>query len=186
MKLEEQHRIIKSIQKGNRDDFGILYKEYFQRIFNYLFKRVLDFDLARDITSEVFIKAFLAIQRYQWRGIDFIIWLHRIAYNEIMMYSRNQEQFRKYKFLIQCTPVNKASLEEEKIEIETQILNDKRVNLLIQSINKLPRKYQEPIALKYYEGLTIKEIAIVLSKKEGTVKSLISRGIEKVRKNATI
>jgi RNA polymerase sigma-70 factor (ECF subfamily) len=41
------------------------------------------------------------------------------------------------------------------------------------------------ISLKYFEGKDNKEIAEILRIKEGTLKSLLSRGLEKLRKNAT-
>jgi RNA polymerase sigma-70 factor (ECF subfamily) len=49
----------------------------------------------------------------------------------------------------------------------------------------LPPKYQEVIALKYFEDKELKEIAEILSKPEGTVKSLLHRGIEKLRNTLT-
>ena len=45
----------------------------------------------------------------------------------------------------------------------------------------MPVKYQEVIALKYFEEKSIKEISEILGKKEGTIKSLISRGLQKLR-----
>ena len=48
-------------------------------------------------------------------------------------------------------------------------------------VQQLPEKYQEVISLKYFEQLTIKEIAVILKKKEGTVKSLLSRGLKRLR-----
>ena len=42
-------------------------------------------------------------------------------------------------------------------------------------------KYQEVLALRYFEQKPVTEICEILSKKEGTVKSLISRGLDKIR-----
>ena len=50
-----------------------------------------------------------------------------------------------------------------------------------ESIRKLDIKYQDVIALRFFEHKSIKEIAIILDKKEGTIKSLLSRGIEKLK-----
>jgi RNA polymerase sigma-70 factor (ECF subfamily) len=46
----------------------------------------------------------------------------------------------------------------------------------------LPDKYRQVIALRYFEELSIREIADILHKKEGTIKSLLSRGLEKLKK----
>ena len=50
-------------------------------------------------------------------------------------------------------------------------------------IKKLGTKYQEVLALRFYEQKSIEEIAVILCKKTGTVKSLLSRGIEKLKRN---
>lgn len=50
-----------------------------------------------------------------------------------------------------------------------------------KAVRKLPLKYQEVISLKYFEKLKIKEIATIVNKPEGTVKSLLSRGIGLLR-----
>jgi RNA polymerase sigma-70 factor (ECF subfamily) len=49
-------------------------------------------------------------------------------------------------------------------------------------ISELSPKYQEVITLRYFEDKELKEIAEILGKPEGTVKSLLHRGIEKLRK----
>ena len=86
---------------------------------------------------------------------------------------RVRDGFIGYAFDFSCS---------EEIETETR-LEQYQDFLEIQSkLKLLPRKYQEVIALKYFEGKRSKEICEILKKKEGTVKSLISRGLEKLRK----
>jgi len=48
-------------------------------------------------------------------------------------------------------------------------------------LKTLPVAYQEVIALRYFEGKELKEICLILNMKEGTLKSLLSRGVEKLR-----
>jgi len=48
-------------------------------------------------------------------------------------------------------------------------------------LTRLPLKYQEAIALRYFEEKTVAEVAEILGKPEGTVKSLVSRGLERLR-----
>jgi RNA polymerase sigma-70 factor (ECF subfamily) len=47
----------------------------------------------------------------------------------------------------------------------------------------LPVKYQEVIVLRFFEDKQIKEICQILDKREGTVKSLLHRGLERLRKS---
>jgi len=63
--------------------FGMLYDEYYGKIFGYALRRTASVDAAQDITSEVFLKALKNIKRFQWRDIPFPAWLYRIAGNAI-------------------------------------------------------------------------------------------------------
>ena len=76
---------------------------------------------------------------------------------------------------------DKTSLSEEKNELERQLQQSRDFIKIQQKLLLLPVKYQEVLALKYFEEKSIKEIAEILEIKEGTIKSLLSRGIEKLK-----
>jgi RNA polymerase sigma-70 factor, ECF subfamily len=78
--------------------------------------------------------------------------------------------------------IDPATILEEKSVIENELQQHKDFIVLQQKIIQLPVSYQEVLSLRYFEGKQIKEMAIILDKKEGTIKSLLSRGIEKLRK----
>jgi RNA polymerase sigma-70 factor (ECF subfamily) len=112
--------------------------------------------------------------------------LYRIASNECLLY------FRKKKYLPGSLDklisakfwdaVDPATALEEKLYIERELQQHKEFIAVRQEIMKLPVPYQEVLTLRYFEEKNIKDIAMILNKKEGTVKSLLSRGIEKLRK----
>ncbi|MDN5201858.1 RNA polymerase sigma factor [Fulvivirgaceae bacterium BMA10] len=185
MKLEEERELVWKAKK-NPKAFGQLYDLYYPRIFGYVYRRVADFDIARDVTSEVFLKAFLNIHKFRWKGISISSWFYRIATHEV------NSTFRKKKYSpdslnqlldqVGYEMPDPSSLENEKLEIEREI-KEYSDFLQIQTIlSRLSVKYQEVVALRYFEQKSIKEICEILDKKEGTVKSLISRGLEHIRK----
>jgi len=65
------------------------------------------------------------------------------------------------------------------MEKELKAHND--YNLIRKNLLKLDIKYQEVVVLRYFEQKTNHEISLILGKNEGTVKSLLSRGLEKLR-----
>jgi RNA polymerase sigma-70 factor (ECF subfamily) len=169
--------------KNDPKAFSELFRMHYKPIFGYLFRRIRDVDATMDIASEVFFKAFVHIQKFEYRGISIKAWLYRIATNEANLYFRNQrkrtgflerlsfedhEQFRAYVLS------DKESLEKE-LERNDQFL---KVSIALMT---LPIKYQEVIALRYFEGKDNTEISEILGIKEGTVKSLVSRGLTKLR-----
>lgn len=184
MDLEEE-KILIDKSKSNPEAFGVLYDFFYPKIFGYVFRRVKYYEVARDITSESFLKAFKKIHSFKWRGVSISSWLYKIATNEIRQYLRKQkydtynihdlfgDEFQFH------THINIEETIKAKIEYELKLHKDfQQVQQLLKS---LPIKYQEVIALKYFENKSIKEISELLSKKEGTVKSLLSRGLERMR-----
>ena len=165
--------------------FGQVFDTWYTPIFGYIYRRTADYDLSKDIAAETFLKAFLKISGFRWRGISLSAWLYRIAGNELNQYYRSSKyKPQSLQQLLENPQMERllhdeADDERDMITKELQAHEDYnriRVNLL-----KLDTKYQEVIALRYFEQKTNKEIGLILDKNEGTVKSLLSRGLEKLR-----
>ncbi|MFN2457153.1 MAG: RNA polymerase sigma factor [Chitinophagaceae bacterium] len=183
MTPEEEKEILNRI-KIHPQDFALLYDAYYHPIFSYVFRRFGDYDLARDITAETFLKAYQKIDRFIWRGIPVSAWLYRIATNEINLY------LRKRKYAPTCIEdlglkhflVYDAGIETEKAAMEKALQESKEFAAVQKKLSQMDIKYSEVIALRFFEEKQVKEIALILNKNEGTVKSLLSRGLEKLRK----
>ncbi|MCL0065563.1 sigma-70 family RNA polymerase sigma factor [Dehalococcoidia bacterium] len=78
--------------------------------------------------------------------------------------------------------ISNPSAETELLEAEAQLKRHEDFITLHENISKLPVKYQEAITLRFFENKQIKEISEILGKREGTVKSLLHRGLENLRK----
>jgi RNA polymerase sigma factor (sigma-70 family) len=188
MTSEEEQLLVKEA-KINNESFVRLYNYYYPKILGYCFRRTLDLNLSKDLTSETFLKAFTGIGKYQWRGIPFSAWLFRIASNEMNMLNRKMKYHPDSLVSLKESGVfdgvfditDKASLIEEKNELEKQLQQSEDFINIQRKLLLLPVKYQEVIALKYFEEKSIKEIVEILEIKEGTIKSLLSRGIEKLK-----
>jgi len=170
--------------KKNPADFSELFKLYYKPIFGYIFRRTGDFDDTVDIASDTFFKAFNHIKHFSYKGISVKVWLYRIATNEVNLYYRHKQ---KHNSIFQRLDLKDKSLfnnylHEDKIELEMELKQHSQFLIVLKELKTLPIKYQEPISLKYFEGKGNKEIAHILNIKEGTLKSLLSRGLEKLRK----
>ena len=165
--------------------FGVVYDLYFKAIFGYVFRRLGEYETARDITAETFLKAYQHIGWFQWRGISIAAWLYKIASNEINQY------FRKAKYIPACLDDLQLSnmlqyepgIETEKQKLQLQMQEHKEFHAIQQELLLMDIKYQEVIALRFFEEKSIKEISAILNKNEGTVKSLLSRGLQLLRGN---
>ena len=185
MDAENERSLIERAKK-DPEAFGILFEQHYSAIFRYVFRRIEDWDVSKDITSEVFFKAFKGLWRYRWQGIPFSSWLYRIATNEVRMYLRKKRRpiVSPDQLMEEAgfEPIDPQTLEAERLEAERK-LEEHADFLTIQSqILELPTKYQDVITLRYFEQKTVKEVAEILGQKEGTIKSLLSRGISKLQK----
>ncbi len=176
-----------TIEEAKKDPeaFGILFEQHYPAIFGYVLRRVEDWNTSKDITSEVFLKAFKGLWRYRWQGIAFSAWLYRIATNEVNMYFRkgrlNIVSLDQIMEEIGFEPIDPQTLEAERIEAERKLREYDDFLAIRSRVLQLPIKYQDVIALRYFERKSVKEVAEILNKKEGTVKSLLSRGIAKLK-----
>jgi len=184
MSPEQQSRLIEQC-RTDPTAFGEVFDCWYKPVFGYIMRRTADYDLSKDIAAETFLKAFLKIGSFRWRGISLSAWLYRIATNELNMYYRSSKyQPESLQQLLENPQMEKllhqdADDERELLENELKAHND--YNLVRINLLKLDIKYQEVIALRYFEQKTNSEISQILDKNEGTVKSLLSRGLEKLR-----
>ena len=182
MDLEQEKHLVEKA-KGDANAFGSLYELYYSKIFGYVLRRTANIQVAEHITSEVFFNALKNIAKFNWRGIPFSAWLYRIATNEIASYFRHGKgsQVRwedTAEFEVDSIP----SAEEELLEAEVELKRHEQYLALHDNIYKLKIKYQEVITLRFFENKQINEISEILGKREGTVKSLLHRGLKKLRK----
>jgi RNA polymerase sigma-70 factor, ECF subfamily len=164
--------------------FSELFKLYYNPIFGYIMRRTGNFDDTADIAAESFLKAFKHIHNFRYTGISVKVWLYRIATNEINLYFRNRLKHNSIfdRIITEDKEIFKNYLADDRKELETEFQKHEQFNSVLKELKTLPLKYQEVIALKYFEGKENKEIVDILNIKEGTLKSLLSRGLEKLRK----
>jgi RNA polymerase sigma-70 factor (ECF subfamily) len=165
--------------------FGQVFDWWYKPVFGYIMRRTGDYDLSKDIAAETFLKAFLKIDKFQWRGISLSAWLYRIAGNELNQYYRSSKyRPQSLQQLLENPQMKKllhAEADNEREIMEGELKAHDDYNRIRQNLQKLDVKYQEVIALRYFEQKTNTEISEILDKNEGTIKSLLSRGLEKLR-----
>ncbi|MGD0854550.1 MAG: RNA polymerase sigma factor [Dehalococcoidia bacterium] len=176
---QSEEELVKRAQH-NREAFGELYEINYKRIFNYALKRTANVQLSLDITSATFFKAMNQINKYRWRDIPFAAWLYRIASNEINDYYRKEGR-RNISIDSISELADTTDFADEVNQAEEELSKHEEFLLLHKKLAELPSMYQEVIVLKFFEKKKIKDIVEILGKKEGTIKSLLHRGIEKLR-----
>ncbi|MEO8172494.1 MAG: sigma-70 family RNA polymerase sigma factor [Sediminibacterium sp.] len=183
-----EEQILKDIATDPQK-FGKIYEVFHSRIFGYVYRRTTNYEAAKDITSETFLKAYTNIESFKWRNISVLYWLYKIATNEVNRYFNSNKYTPQSLCRIQeeygIDITDHSNAETKSIRLQEDLERHQEFVKINAYVKKLDLKYQEVISLRFFEQKSIREIAIILDKKEGTVKSLLSRGIDKLKENIT-
>jgi RNA polymerase sigma-70 factor (ECF subfamily) len=168
--------------------FGELYDHYYPRILNYCVRRTGSVEAGHDLAAETFLKALKHLGSFRWLGIPFSSWLYRIGTNEVNAYfRRGKRRAVSLEALRDAGGFDPAAPDGPEAELAQaeEMLQKHQLFLHCQRLMAgLPLRYQEVLALRFLDGRPLKEISVILGKPEGTVKSLLHRGLEKLRQAA--
>ena len=159
--------------KKNPTYFAPLYEKYFDQIFIFIFKKTRNEELTGDLTSQVFLKALLNINKYEDRGYPFSSWLYMIASNEVNLHYRKIKKINE----IEIQEKDVVHLLDEFKSMNTIEHQEK----LIDAMNKLSEKDTEIIDLRYFEKKSFKEIGEILQISHGAAKIKLYRSVEKLK-----
>jgi RNA polymerase sigma-70 factor, ECF subfamily len=186
MGREEDIKLVEEA-KSDPQAFGRIFEIYYDRIFRYAAHVTSNADAAADISSEVFFKALKGIKKFKHTGAPFSAWLYRIAANECHNYFR-AARYRpaSYDAAIEAglirEPASSRDTEKELEEAQKEIDRNVDYAKAKEMMDFLKPVYKDVLVLRFMEGMKLSEIAQVLDKKEGTIKSLLSRGIAAIKK----
>lgn len=162
MKNKSDSFLIKEYQNGYEDAFVVLINRYKSELFTFIYYKVLDEDLANDIFQDTFIKIIITLKekRYNEEG-KFIVWAKRIAHNLIIDYFRlNSKNHRVSTISHDDDEFSIFDILQEPSEnIEDQLIKNQIFEDLHGMIHFLPESQQKVIKLRFFDGLSFKEIA---------------------------
>jgi len=174
--------MVEGLKRGDEDAATELFTTFHSDIYFYIFKIVNDRDLAEDLTQDTFMDILQNIHKLQ-EPAAFVTWSRQVAY------FRCTGHFRKRKELLADEDEDGYSvfdtLEEERTEfIPDAALDQEDFKKTIQEmIDKLPQEQRAALLMRYYEELSVADIAKIQGVSEGTVKSRLNYGRKAVRQS---
>ena len=170
----EQEKAIRLVNRAIGGDFaafGDLYSIYLDRIYRYVFYQVKDKMTAEDITEEVFLKAWKAMNSCKGKEGTFSSWLYRIAHNHTIDIFRSQCKVRTVEM------ETLVELSHPTAKLETELDHQEILN----SIADLAPNQSQVIILKFIEGLDNLEIERIIGKSQGAIRVLQTRALANLR-----
>jgi RNA polymerase sigma factor (sigma-70 family) len=153
--------------------FGRLYDIHVDRLYRHIYYRVGNEQDAEDLTQQVFLKAWQAIDRYKRTTSPFIAWLMTISHNLVVDAYRTRKDTAYLEAEILADGPASSPERAAETSLEQQRLR--------RAILKLGSDEQQVIMLRFMEGFEFSEIASVLNKKEGNVRVILHRALVKLR-----
>jgi len=166
--------LVVAAKAGDASAFGELYERYRDAIYRFCLARTGTAHDAEDLTSDVFVKALQSIDRYQDRGLPFAAYLYRIARNAAIDRSRTLKQPFSFDALL----VEPAS--KQNVELEAAFAVEK--SILLAALARLKQEHRDVIVMRFIEGYAALEVAQILGKTEGAIRTLQHRALERLRK----
>ncbi len=161
--------------KENSEAFGQLYERYVNRVYNYIYYRTGNHQDAEDLTARTFFRALKHIGRYKDRGAPFSAYLYRIAHNLVANWHRDTKRR-------QILPFDELITADVRRDEPPAVAEDREVqDSLLAAVRCLPPDRQQLLILKFVEQMSNAEIAAVIGRTEGAVKSLYHRTLISLR-----
>jgi RNA polymerase sigma-70 factor, ECF subfamily len=170
--------LVERAQQDDRSALEELYLLHFDRIYSYLHMSVGSRHDAEDLTTQTFVKMLEAIGRFRWRSVPFSAWLFRIAHNLAMDHFRASRRWQPEE------EISESVLGEES-SAEDQALDSLGQTSMLELIDRLSPEQRQVLTLKFVFRFSNGEVASILDKSEGAVKSLQHRALASLQKHVT-
>lgn len=155
--------------------FEQVFDRNFSAIYNYVYFKTGHHPTAEDITADVFVKAFEHYESYNPEKCGIQTWLRAIAHNAVVDHFRkNSRMVANGQEILRYMPADD--------DIEAGYIDKELTSQLIALVKQLPELHQELLSLKYFLGMTNREISRVTALSETNVGTILHRVIRKLKK----
>ena len=159
--------------QSDRAAVGTLYRRYLDRVYGYAFYLLGDHHDAEDVTERTFLAALAAIASFRDEGASFGSWLFRIAHNQVANALRSRARRATASLdaddhpSVAADPASAVGAADEARELR-------------RALDGLSTDRRQVIVLRFVDGLSAREIGVVLGRSEGAVRVLQHRALREL------
>lgn len=174
MAAADEQQLITRAREGSREAFRLLVERYMKQAYNVAYGFLNNHQGAEEVAQDAFVRVFRSLDTFRGEA-EFSTWLHRIVVN--LSLNRIRHMRRKKERVIAMTdtdtPVADAVPEMAEIDLAGHIE---------RALHELPTLQRAAVILRHVDGLSTKQVSAILRCSEGTVKTHLFRGLEKMKK----
>jgi RNA polymerase sigma-70 factor (ECF subfamily) len=173
--LESERQLIADLKSESKRDvaFGILVKEYQERLYWHIRKIVISHDDADDVLQNTFVKVWKNIENFR-EDSGLFTWVYRIATNESLNYISKL----KRRTVVSISDENEYLVESLKSD---EYFSGDEIQMKLQSaILKLPEKQRLVFNMKYFDDMKYKDMSDILETSVGALKASYHHAVKKI------
>lgn len=167
-------KLVRKTQEGDSDAFAELYTATYQSQYRFAYQYVKDPYLAQDILQEVYILVLKNLDTLKNPRL-FVSWLHQITFR-ICFDTWQKRKRRNRNWTSGQTSDFSESFSDIMTNPEKHILNKDAKARLMQAIQSLPPQYSQAIIMRYYNNMSIEDIAVAMDYSRSTAKWRLRKG----------
>ena len=166
--------LVKSAKVGDLKAFDSLTIMYRERLYGVIYNMTFNHDDAADLTQDAFVKAFRSLSKFKEKS-SFFTWLYRIGVNLTLSHLKKKKN-RKFFSFDQYVTDGVSFKDSEKFStkdsnsVQSTLLNELHEKLN-EALLQLSDKHRTIVVLFEIDGLSHKDIALIMKCTEGTVRS---------------
>jgi len=173
--MDHVRQLVERAQQGDREALEELYLIHFDRIYSYLHMTVGNKHDAEDLTTQTFLKMLESIGKFRWQSAPFSAWLFRIAHNLSMDHFRSRRRWQPEEEVPE--PIG-----SEEPSAELAAMQSIGRQSMLELIERLSPEQQQVLTLKFVFNFANADVAKILDKTEGAIKSLQHRALASLQK----
>ncbi len=174
--MPDEARLIRQAQEGDAQACAELYDRHYDAVYRYCYYRLGNELAAQDVTGEVFVRMVEKLDTFRPQGRPLLAWLYTIARNLVTDRYRQQSQANQVA-LDEALP-----LADEGDGPGREVDRRLEAECLAAALAHLTEEQRHVVLLKFMENLSNAEVASVLGKTEGAIKSLQHRALAALRR----
>ncbi|HOL68181.1 MAG TPA: sigma-70 family RNA polymerase sigma factor, partial [bacterium] len=174
--MDEDHLLMARVASGCSSAFNQIIKKYQQPLLNFVYRLVGDRHLAEEVAQEAFLRVYLSARRYR-PETKFSTYLYQVARNVSLNALRHRKFVSFFHDPFAAVSASKVSLRQGEENSRQRIKE-----IVSQAIGNLPVSQRTALVLAKYDGLSVKEIALIMKTSLPAVKSLLHRARETLKK----
>ena len=159
--------LVKQYQKGNAEAFEVFVMRHQDQLYRVCMAWLGDAALAEDAVQETFLRSYRGLTKFRFQAAP-TTWINRVCRNVCAELMRRQRRL--------------ALVDDLPETVATQSMNTQLPDYLCEVLDALPQRQKEVVVLRLLEDFSVRDTAVILRCRQGTVKAHLAKAVANLRK----